>query len=289
MFNTQQASIMVSLTLSQNNTILIDTSYYVFHRYNATLKWFSFQKENDNIDHSSLDTYAPFIDAFKKHVAKDMSKLVKRWKSGTNIIFCTDCPRSEIWRNNIYSEYKGTRVLSNTFNCGIFPIFYAMLEENNYKVLSCNNLEADDVVYLITKRLLEMPSYKMDIVIITNDNDYLQILAYNDPTGEPRIHIHNMMSKNSDISKRSKGHTDLLYKICLGDVSDNIPSIFPKLGAKTALKLANMDEAERDAYIQSKGVACQNQYAMNKTLISFDCIPDALAQSLLSNIALTFV
>jgi 5'-3' exonuclease len=281
---------MISLTLSQNNnTILIDTSYYVFHRYNATLKWFAFQEENVNIDHSSLDTYAPFIDAFKRHVDKDMAKLVKRWKSGNNIIFCTDCPRSEIWRNEIYSEYKGTRVLSNTFNCGIFPIFYAMLEEHKYNVLSCNNLEADDVVYLMTKHLVEMPSYKMNIVIITNDNDYLQILAFNDPTCEPRIHIHNMMNKNSDISKRSKGKADLLYKICLGDASDNIPSICPKLGAKTALKLAELDEAERNAYIQSKGAACQKQYAMNKTLISFECIPDALAQSLLSNIALTIL
>lgn len=230
------------LNFSQNNVLLIDTSYYVFHRYNATLKWFSFQKENENIDYSTLDTNPAFIDAFKKHFDKDMAKLVKKWKVSSNIVFCLDCPRTEIWRNDIYANYKGGRVLSNTFNCGIFSIFYSMLAEKQHKLLSCNSLEADDIVYLLTKHIVN--NYTMNIIIITNDNDYLQILAFNDPTLEPRIHIHNMMNKNSDISKRSKGNVDLLYKICLGDASDNIPPICPRLGSKTALKLANMDELE---------------------------------------------
>ena len=32
-----------------NNVILVDCSYYIFHRYFATYRWFSFQKINVEI------------------------------------------------------------------------------------------------------------------------------------------------------------------------------------------------------------------------------------------------
>ena len=292
---------------NQAPVILIDASYYVFHRYHATLKWYGFNKvqtfissdsegegekegekiqklnlpTNDTIHHASLHTHEEFINAFKKHVVADIAKLKKKWKiaqtHNTNIIFCSDCPRSSIWRNEIYSAYKGTRVQAKTFNPNIFEIFYKMIIELNYYELESSNLEADDIVYITTKYLVDN-KFDNDIIIITNDNDYLQILALRD-----RIFIHNMLANNSDITLRSKGtpSIDLLLKVLMGDTSDNIPSIWEKVGPKTALKLANMSEAERNRFISSKGSECQKNYDRNVQLVSFSSIPLGLAQKYL--------
>jgi 5'-3' exonuclease len=228
-----------------------------------------------------LHTNEEFIKAFKKHVIADIAKLRKKWKVDqshhTNIIFCSDCPRSNIWRNEIYSAYKGTRVQAKTFNPNIFEIFYKMIVDMKYYELESSNLEADDIVYTTTKYLVDN-NFENDIVIITNDNDYLQILALRD-----RIFIHNMLANNSDISSRSKGtpSLDLLLKVLMGDTSDNIPSIWEKVGPKTALKLANMSEVERNKFILSKGSECQKNYDRNLQLVSFSSIPLGLAQKYL--------
>ena len=55
---------------------------------------------------------------------------------------------------------------------------------------------------------------------------------------EPRVHIYNLSFKKITDQKSSTGtaECDLFCKIVMGDISDNIPSVFPKCGPKTALK-----------------------------------------------------
>ena len=289
--------------LGTSNLLLVDTSYYVFHRYNATLKWYTFSLKppaNQNvepgdenhgsasdvhespatqgIDHSSLHEDVNFVNAFKRHFEKDIAKWRKQWKLAvaSNIIFVTDCPRAQIWRNDIYPEYKAHRVQATSFNPGIFHIFYTMLDEmcsaGRCCLMSGSRLEADDVVYLTTK-LLKAKGFAKDIVILTNDNDYLQMRDIGD-----NIHMFNMM--NVDLTTRSVGSPgiDLLVKIMMGDVSDNIPPMCSKMGKKTALKLACLSQDERESFIVKKGIACVEQFAKNERLVSLKCIPMDLAQ-----------
>ena len=265
--------------------LLIDTSYYVFHRFHATLKWFLFQDPDPEHDRDR-DLTVPcanpeFVEAFTRHFTADVKKWQKRWRVGSNIVFCLDCPRSEIWRNDIYPGYKGTRVTGSSFDPSIFPIFYTLLMQKGYKTLAGPRLEADDVVYLVINQLLHMDP---TIIVLTNDNDYLQLRSMSD-----KISIHNMQTNvdKSDLSARSKGspELDLCLKIVMGDASDNIPAIAAKMGPKTALKLATeltvspQDTESTHAVIVAKlGGDCLERYKMNERLVSFQHIPDELAQ-----------
>lgn len=88
-----------------NNVILVDCSYYIFHRYFATYRWFSFQKINVEIE-DIVDNNI-FISAFYKHINNDIKKICKNWKTTIdNIVLCNDCMRSDIWRNDLYDKYK---------------------------------------------------------------------------------------------------------------------------------------------------------------------------------------
>jgi 5'-3' exonuclease len=57
----------------------------------------------------------------------------------------------------------------------------------------------------------------------------------------------------------------------MGDISDNIPSVFPKCGPKTALKYYNNRSLFESKLLGS--VYAQKQYNTNKTLIDFNEIP----------------
>ena len=72
---------IVSLN-KNNNIILIDCSYYIFHRYFATYRWFSFQKIE--VDINDIVENEIFINAFYKHINNDIKKICKFWKT-TNI------------------------------------------------------------------------------------------------------------------------------------------------------------------------------------------------------------
>ena len=248
--------------------VLFDTSYFIFYRYFSTLKWYQFR--NKNIVYTELDTNEEFVKSFEKHVYQDFKKICKQWRTDiSNMIFCCDCSRDMIWRNEHQEYYKGHRVQNPTFNPNIFVKFYEYLERNQNKwgihKLCIEHLEADDIAYLTKKKLLEK-GWTQPIVMITNDNDYLQML-------DEQTHIFNMNGKGGDLSKRSCGEPkkDLKIKIIMGDVSDNIPSIHPGIGPKTAMKLASLSEEEFTDYLNKNN--CCDFYDKNKKLIDFTEIP----------------
>jgi len=249
---------MFDITLSKNKTlILIDASYYVFYRYFATLKWYNIQKKEY--------TEEEFNISFLKHLQSDIKKITKKWKTDiNNIIFCLDCARTKIWRNDYYSEYKSTRVLNTNFNQNIFGIFYNYLKEKNICTLNCDKLEADDVVYLTH---ISVKNEFNKITIITNDNDYLQLISDN-------TEIVNMQFKN--ILTRTKLTTSksiLIFKALLGDKSDNIPKVGTGINKETAIKMAN-DENMLNNWLDKHNL--NEKYEFNLRLISFEYIPQEL-------------
>lgn len=97
-------------------------------------------------------------------------------------------------------------------------------------ILKHPRLEADDCIAISVKHLIKTQP-GCTIYIITSDNDYLQLIREN-------VHIYNLAFKNLKDSKVFTGNPekDLKIKTIMGDSSDNIPSVFPKCGIKTALK-----------------------------------------------------
>jgi len=257
------SSIIVSKT---HPAILIDNSYYIFNRYFATVSWFKQRQENFELNHENIIENKEFIIAFIKHFEADVKKLAKKFKTTkSNIIFCIDCPRSEIWRNQIYDKYKQSRIKKDNFNSDIFDIFEDYLNNNNFKSCKFDNLEADDIVYLIQNKLNKISN----IIIITNDGDYLQMYSKN-------VRIINMQLKDLSLKINYSPEIELLLKIIMGDKSDNISKIQNGMRKDNALKIALMTAEDRYNYLTSNNII--DTFNLNKTLIDFTEIPENIVK-----------
>ena len=251
--------------------ILIDGSYYVFYRYFATMRWFSFQKKEFDI--SSISENDEFISGFIKHMDSDLKKICKKWRTDTsNIVFCTDCQRCKIWRNDIYKDYKGNRTQNVNFNSKIFNTFSHHIQKLGIKKLWFERLEADDVIYLMQNRLKNL--FSNTIVIITNDNDYLQLADTN-------VHIINMQFKDITLRGNRNARSDLLNKAIYGDKSDNIQKIAQFITKEKALNLSQLSEDEIKTWLIENGL--QEKFEFNMKLISFEKIPREYVEDFYSN------
>jgi len=179
--------------------------------------------------------------------------------------------------------YKGTRATPTNFYGDIFPHFYQLLRSGQLgaglRRADGEQLEADDVVYGIVKTLREgaggAEGGGAQVVCISNDNDYLQLLRF------PNLLVYNLQDKN--LAERSCGcsEKDLLVKILSGDKSDNIPPCARGIGPKTALKVAEMTDTERRSFLEKKGgAAALTTFARNRQLVDFRHIPEDLLQKL---------
>jgi 5'-3' exonuclease len=246
--------------------IIIDNSYYIFNRYYATLRWFKQRQPDVIIDHDNIINNKEFIVAFIKHFEADINKICKKFKTiKSNFIFCEDCPRSSIWRNTIYDKYKQTRVKKASFNKDIFELFENYLRNNDFKSCKFDNLEGDDIVYLLQKKINTVAN----IVIITNDSDYLQMYNSN-------VRIYNMQFKDLSLRINYNIKVELLFKIIFGDKADNIPKIQQGLQKQMALKIALMTDDERNTYLLNNNII--DNFKLNKTLIDFTEIPKIIIE-----------
>ena len=257
------------------NFILIDGSYYIFYRYYALELWWKHAKKNENLEDILPSESPEFIEKFQKTFASNIADIEKKLgihKATTPAIKIVgkDCPRQQIWRNKLYSDYKGTR--KNDTGVGKF---FQMIYENNLfqeagvqKVISYNTLEADDCIAITAKHIYD--NYpEANIWIISSDMDYMQLAC-------DRIRIFNLKYKELIESKKCLGDAkmDLFCKIVAGDKSDNIPAVFNKCGIKTAMKYYNSPELFKEK-LKSDPDA-QQKYERNQQIIDFNYIPDEL-------------
>ena len=215
--------------------ILVDTSYWLYYRYFALRNWYNRAYPENNIvnpnynsEHNWLEDEI-FMTKYKKLFLDNIKKLCKLLKTKIeNVVFCIDCPHKDIWRCELTTEYKGTRLEShkknqfNSFNIFSYIKKYflpELKEKYGIKILECSRCEADDVIGHFAPYLIEK-NYKT-VYILGNDNDYLQIC-------DEKINLVNGIGKiisrcNSNTNNdKYIGEKYLISKILLGDVSDNI-------------------------------------------------------------------
>lgn len=246
-----------------NNIVLVDCSYYIFHRYFATMRWYKFQKDYIEIDVTKNIDNQVFINAFYKHMENDIKKICKIWKTTrNNIVLCNDCLRSDIWRNDLYDKYKATRNQKNNFNKHIFSIFNEYIKKIGLQSIQSDRLEGDDIIYLTHKHIKNKINSK--IIIITNDNDFLQLLDNN-------VLIYNMQFKELKVRGYNNATINLLFKAIYGDKSDNIPKIGAGITKEKALMLASLPTNERNNYFIENNL--MDSFEFNMGLISFEKIP----------------
>ena len=263
--------------------IFIDGSYFCFYRYHSLLTWWKNAYPEIILDDPFLNEQfvAKFRKTFVDHVQNLKKNLGIPKDVKPTIIVGRDCKRENIWRNELFPKYKATRAngKEDGFMGGpFFKMVYAdnlFIEGGASAILSHPKLEADDCVALSVKHVLQKYSC-CDVYIITSDKDYLQL-------AESRVHIYNLGFKKITDQKSSTGSAecDLFCKIVMGDISDNIPSVFPKCGPKTALKYYD-NKAEFQKRLMSDD-AFISQYNTNKKIVDFDEIPVELKNELFDN------
>lgn len=260
--------------------IFIDGSYFCFYRYYALLTWWkkSFPDDIDVLE----DPYKNeiFVNKFKKTFVEHIQKIPTKLNIDKNIepiiIAAKDCKREKIWRNKLFSNYKANRANGPEDGFMGGPFFKMVYEESLFiqggakTILQHPKLEADDCIAITVKYLLNTnPS--CNIYIITSDKDYLQL-------SQERVHLYNLTFKKLTTQQSCSGNAqcDLFCKILIGDISDNIPSVFPKCGPKTAIKYFNNRELLDKKLKESE--IYKTQFELNTQLIDFNFIPNELVQ-----------
>ena len=267
----------------QKPIMLIDTSYYVFYRYYATYNWC--KKQHENLSVETVMDDQNFLAKYKKMFEKTLLDLCKnnKVKELSNVVFVKDCPRDKIWRHEHISGYKENRDdKSQTFNKNVFTYTYQTLipsleEQYGVQTFGHENLEADDVVAIIATDLMD--NCTTDLIIITNDNDYIQLHAHSNAT---HLKIINLQGKLLCDRVGCDPKTYIEMKKILGDKSDNIPSIMKKCGEKTALKYAMNNMLLQDMFKTNNNA--KFQYELNERMVDFRFIPNDLRQAVIERL-----
>lgn len=261
--------------------IFVDGSYFCFYRYFALVNWWKNAFPEIPLDDPfQCET---FVEKFKKIFVESLQQIPKKLKIDKKInpimILGKDCKRENIWRNEIFPKYKANRT-NEGFMGG--PFFKMVDEEKLFQkggvkaILKHPRLEADDCIALSVKHLVKKYP-DCHIYIITSDRDYLQLNSHN-------VDLFNLAFKNIAENKSSTGNSlqDLQIKTIMGDTSDNIPSVFPKCGPKTAQKCLHDTEFFKKK--MNDNPEYYKQYELNKTLVDFNNIPEDLVKEFMSTI-----
>jgi len=269
---------------SRSRVMLIDTSYYIFYRYFAVYNWMKLARPEDTIRLCEA-LNGTFLDKFDKTFVDSLKTLAKKHKVAyPNVVFVKDCSRDSIWRCEHYADYKkGREDRLGTFNADIFRHCYGKLlpavkAQFGVQDIEIRHAEADDIACVVTRTLNDRYP-DTEVVIVTNDNDYLQLVGTN-------TSVFNL--KHIDLSTRLKGTAPKVYlqtKILMGDKSDNIPAVFPKCGEKTASALVCDPERLEKQLAQSASYA--QQFALNTLLIDMAAIPQNIQDAIRGCIVLT--
>jgi hypothetical protein len=217
--------------------------------------------EEDLIRHLVLNILRGHIKNFKREF-------------GNNVVLC--CDNRTYWRKEIFPYYKAgrkkTREKSDLDWKLIFDILGNLkneLKENfPYKVLDVEGAEADDIIGTLTP--LYAPHEK--ILILSSDNDFLQLQVYGD----------NVKQYNPAQKKYIKSPNPLLElkeKIIRGDKGDGIPNIlsasdcFVTETRQKAISKGILDKYLKEDFETTEDATAKHGFSRNQLLIDLTKIP----------------
>jgi len=140
------------------------------------------------------------------------------------------------FRNDLFTEYKGTRKPTPTELVGQIPLIHELVESFGIKLVEEAGYEADDIIgTLATKASMQ----GNEVIVVTGDRDALQLIGDNIKVMITKKGISEMQVFDEDSFKEKYGLEPIRLidlKGLMGDSSDNIPGV-PGIGEKTATKL----------------------------------------------------
>ena len=249
----------------QDNILLVDTYFAIYHKYFAIRKWHTLSQKSPSNNSNAVDdsdniTYdinydwmndKVFLDKYNELFMSNILKACKKYNiPAENIIFAIDCNFNRNWRYNEAVEYKGTRLdnhKKNSFNS--YDIFGYTIKKTlkiyakkyNFACISIPCCEADDIIAGCVKYI---NNYKnnigngnlngnlnanSNIYIYSADNDFVQLCNNN----VKLIDYNSVIT--SDRYLNNGNEYCLFRKILIGDLNDNIKNI--TICVKTSEKL----------------------------------------------------
>ena len=158
----------------KKTNVLIDTGYLVFSLIYSLIKDKS-EINNDNIER--------LVEEFSIKAHIKLYQILSRHKiKGECLYFIRDCPRSDIWRKRMTTEYKisNNSSYSNNMNKFFVRMYYRIIP-NFCSLHRCNTIkipraEADDIISLFIKFI------DSKCIVVTNDKDLFQLNKFNNVT-----------------------------------------------------------------------------------------------------------
>ena len=260
------------------NIIFIDSSYFIFYRIYALQVWWKNAHRDERLENPYENEI--FREKFKSTFVSKIQEIQKKYKDYT-IVIGQDCPRRNIWRMELYADYKGGRK-TDSYIGGFFGLVETeqlYFKAGVTKFINHPRLEADDCIAISAKHILDN-NVNASVIIITSDHDYLQLMV---DEYKNKLRIMNATLKSLCESKKycGNGTKELFMKIFMGDKSDNIPPVFKRCGPKTLEKLYGEEKILHEKLKAENGYT---QYELNRRLIDFNYIPDKYKKQLLEYI-----
>lgn len=176
----------------------------------------------------------------------------------TRVILVFDGLGSTNNKKNLYPQYKANRSVTRITNWDIFENkdseseamvgqmtrLIQYLKQLPVTLISIDKIEADDSIGLITQHFEKDKECK-EITIMSADKDFYQLISEKTAVYSP---TKRKTYKVKDVIEEFEVHPNnyLLYKILLGDQSDNLPGV-KGVGPKKAVKFFPLgDEQEHD-------------------------------------------
>ncbi len=197
---------------------LIDASIYIFRAYFAMPdEWFSPEGYSVN----ALNGYTQFLLKFLQQVKPEQIAIAYDESLGT------------CFRNDIYPEYKASRVLPDEELAFQLEACKALTEIMGIPTFASERYEADDIIATLAQTAQQRGE---GVTIVSRDKDLGQILRHTNDTlwdyaADKRIATADFIDH---YAVESHQMTDFLALV--GDAIDDIPGV-PGIGKKTAAAL----------------------------------------------------
>lgn len=206
----------------KNRVLLVDGMALLFRGFFATAFRGNFMKTSTGIPTNGIYQFLRyFVDAEKTY-------------EPTHIICCWDMG-SKTFRNEIYPEYKANREAPPEELIPQFDLIKEVVEAFNIPNVGLENYEADDCIGTLSR----IYSKADEVIILTGDQDMLQLVDYNVHVSIMKKGQGNYELYTMDNFFEKKGiypHQVIDVKGLMGDNADNYPGV-KGIGEKTALKL----------------------------------------------------
>ena len=199
-----------------NRLFLLDGSGYIYRAYYAV---------------QGLSTTAGFPTNAIHGFARMLQGLIQE-HSPTHLAVVFDRPRAELFRTQIYPEYKSKRESMPEELAQQVPYIKRLVEAMNIAAIEVPTFEADDVIATLARKYSEKG---VEVTIVSGDKDLMQCVT---PTVFHYDSMKRKLSGPADVIEKFGVPADLLPDLLglAGDTSDNIPGV-PGIGEKTASEL----------------------------------------------------